>query len=78
MKIYITANGYFYKENVNGKKRISKREYNILKNSRNLKSNEVNEINEINEVNEINEMECGRFIYNGQKISKVKRFLSIK
>tara|TARA_B100000579_G_scaffold46979_3_gene32790 strand:- start:199 stop:549 length:351 start_codon:yes stop_codon:yes gene_type:complete len=29
-------------------------------------------------VNEINEMECGRFIYNGQKISKVKRFLSIK
>jgi ribosome-binding protein aMBF1 (putative translation factor) len=29
-------------------------------------------------VNEINEMECGRFIYNGQKISKVMRFLSIK
>ena len=29
-------------------------------------------------VNEINEMECGKFIYNGQKISKVKRFLSIK
>ena len=29
-------------------------------------------------VNEINEMECGRFIYNGQKISKVTRFLSIK
>jgi len=29
-------------------------------------------------LNEINEMECGKFIYNGQKISKVKRFLSIK
>ena len=29
-------------------------------------------------VNEINEMECGKFLYNGQKISKVKRFLSIK
>ena len=29
-------------------------------------------------VNEINEMEGGRFLYNGQKISKVKRFLSIK
>ena len=29
-------------------------------------------------VNEINEMENGKFIYNGQKISKIKRFLSIK
>ena len=29
-------------------------------------------------VNEINEMECGRFIYNGQKIGKIMRFLSIK
>ena len=29
-------------------------------------------------INEINEMECGKFLYNGQKISKVKRFLSIK
>tara|TARA_B100000686_G_C16777630_1_gene969588 strand:+ start:736 stop:1080 length:345 start_codon:yes stop_codon:yes gene_type:complete len=29
-------------------------------------------------INEINEMECGKFIYNGSKISKVKRFLSIK
>ena len=29
-------------------------------------------------VNEINEMECGKFLYNGQKISKVKRCLSIK
>tara|TARA_Y100000817_G_C16737666_1_gene490959 strand:- start:369 stop:713 length:345 start_codon:yes stop_codon:yes gene_type:complete len=27
---------------------------------------------------EINEMETGRFKYNGQKISKVKRFLKIK
>ena len=29
-------------------------------------------------VTEINEIENGRFTYNGQKISKVKRFLSIK
>ena len=29
-------------------------------------------------VAEINQMECGQFKYNGQKISKVKRFLSIK
>ena len=29
-------------------------------------------------VNEINEMESGRFVHNGQKISKVKRILSIK
>jgi len=29
-------------------------------------------------VTEINEMENGKFPYNGQKISKVKRFLSIK
>ena len=29
-------------------------------------------------INEINEMECGKFIHNGQKLSKVKRFLSIK
>ncbi len=29
-------------------------------------------------VNEINEMENGKFVHNGPKISKVKRFLSIK
>ena len=29
-------------------------------------------------VSEINQMECGQFTYNGQKISKVKRYLSIK
>lgn len=29
-------------------------------------------------VTEINQMECGQFMYNGQKISKVKRFLRIK
>ena len=29
-------------------------------------------------VTEINEMENGKFVHNGQKISKVKRFLSIK
>lgn len=29
-------------------------------------------------INEINEMESGKFFYNGQKISKVKRFLNIK
>ena len=29
-------------------------------------------------INEINQMENGQFMYNGQKISKVKRFLSIK
>ena len=26
----------------------------------------------------INEMECGKFVYDGQKISKVKRILNIK
>lgn len=29
-------------------------------------------------INEINEMENGKYVYNGQKISKVKRFLGIK
>ena len=29
-------------------------------------------------ISEINEMETGRFKYNGQKISKVKRYLKIK
>lgn len=29
-------------------------------------------------ITEINQMECGQFMYNGQKISKVKRFLGIK
>ena len=29
-------------------------------------------------INEINQMENGQFMYNGQKIRKVKRFLSIK
>ena len=54
MKIYITANGYYYKETTNGKKRISKREYNILKNSRNLKSKEVNVINEDRNLSNMN------------------------
>tara|TARA_A100001037_G_C15039341_1_gene584717 strand:- start:310 stop:648 length:339 start_codon:yes stop_codon:yes gene_type:complete len=29
-------------------------------------------------VNVINEMECGKFLYDGQKLSKVKRILNIK